>query len=211
MFVLPSTLIQRGMVNMSPDTKTGNFLNAIQKFAEEQKHQIRSEVEKFKDEELKKAEDEGIRDAHALIMKEMASMRAGIAGELAKKEDEGRQKLYKRREEMVSEVFQKAKNKLLEYTKTDEYKSALKANAKETAEFFGDAEYVVYLKSDDMPMQSELSNIFGNNCSFKTASEILIGGLKAQCDEKGIVVDFTLDTKLENRKGWFLQNSKLKV
>lgn len=39
---------------MSADTKTGNFLNAIQKYADEQKHTIRSEVEKFKAEELKK-------------------------------------------------------------------------------------------------------------------------------------------------------------
>lgn len=196
---------------MSPDTKTGNFLNAIQKFADEQKHQIRSEVEKFKAEELKKAEDEGIRDAHALIMHEMASMRAGIAGELAKKEDEGRQRLYKRREEMVSEVFQKAKDKLLKYTQTNEYKAALKADAKEAADFFGDSGIVIYLKSDDMPLKGELSDIFGNSCSFKTDSKIIIGGFKAQCEEKGIVVDFTLDTKLENRKGWFLQNSKLKV
>lgn len=196
---------------MSPDIKTGNFLNAIQKFADEQKHQIRSEVEKFKAEELKKAEDEGIRDAHELIMKEMTSMRAGIAGELAKKEDEGRQQLYKRREEMVNEVFCKAKQKLLEYTKTAEYRAALKNDAQEAADFFRNDEVTVYLKSDDMELQGELSTIFGNNCSFKAASDIIIGGLKAQCSARGIVVDSTLDTKLENRKGWFLQNSKLKI
>ena len=199
------------MVSMSPDKKTGNFLNAIQKFADEQKHQIRSEVERFKAEELKKAEDEGIRDAHALIQKEMASMRAGIAGELAKKEDEGKRQLYHRREEMVSEVFLKAKEKLLEYTKTDEYKAALKKDAKQAADFFTDDEITVYLKDDDMGMQSELSDIFKNNCSFKAASDITIGGLKAQCSSRGIVLDFTLDTKLENRRVWFLQNSKLKI
>lgn len=193
-----------------PETKTGNFLNAIQKFADEQKHQIRSEVERFKEEELKKAEDEGIRDAHALIQKEMVSMRAGIAGELAKKEDEGKKALYTRREQMVGEVFSKAKAKLLQYTKTDEYKDSLKKDAKEAADFFVGETVIVYLKSDDLPLQGELKAIFGNNCSFVAASDIIIGGLKAQCKEKGIVVDFTLDTKLENQKTWFLKNSKLK-
>lgn len=196
---------------MSPDTKTGNFLNAIQKFADEQKHMIRSEVEKFKAEELKKAEDEGIRDAHALIQKEMASMRAGIAGELAKKEDEGRRRLYKRREEMVGEIFEKAEAKLLDYTKTAEYTAALKEDAKEAADFFGGDTVTVYVKSDDMAISGELSAIFGNNCSVKAASDIIIGGFKAQCASKGVVVDFTLDTKLENQKDWFLQNSKLKI
>ncbi|MCQ4022876.1 hypothetical protein GMA13_07635 [Ruminococcus sp. zg-924] len=196
---------------MSPDTKTGNFLNAIQKFADEQKHMIRSEVEKFKAEELKKAEDEGIRDAHALIQREMASMRAGIAGELAKKEDEGKRALYKRREEMVREIFEKSKDKLLDYTKTAEYKAALKNDAQQAADFFGSEELTVYLKSDDMALEGELSTIFGNNCSFTAASDIIIGGFKAQCGNRGIVVDFTLDTKLENQKGWFLQNSNLKI
>ena len=196
---------------MSPDKKTGNFLNAIQKYADEQKHMIRSEVEKFKAEELKKAEDEGIRDAHALIQKEMASMRAGITSELAKKEDEGRQALYKRREEMVEEVFARAEKRLLEYSATEQYKDALKKNAAEAAAYFADDEITVYIKSDDMPLGAELKEIFGQNCSIKAASDIAVGGFKAQCEKKGIVVDFTLDTRLENRRDWFLKNSKLKV
>ncbi len=199
------------MVIMSPDKKTGNFLNAIQKYADEQKHMIRSEVERFKAEELKKAEDEGIRDAHALIQREMATMRAGITRELAKKEDEGRQALYKRREEMVEEVFAKATKKLLEYSKTEQYKDAMKKNAAEAAGYFGGDEITVYIKSDDMPLSAEIKEILGQNCSVKTASDIAVGGFKAQCAKKGIVVDFTLDTKLENRREWFLKNSKLKV
>ena len=138
-------------------------------------------------------------------------MRAGIAGELAKKEDEGRRRLYKRREEMVGEIFEKAEGKLLDYTKTAEYTAALKEDAKEAADFFGGDTVTVYVKSDDMAISGELSAIFGNNCSVKAASDIIIGGFKAQCASKGVVVDFTLDTKLENQKDWFLQNSKLKI
>ncbi len=196
---------------MSPDKKTGNFLNAIKKYADQQKHQIRSEVEKFKAEELKKAEDEGIRDAHALIQKEMASMRAGITGELAKKEDEEKRKLYQRREEMVEDVFSKATDKLLKYTETAQYKEYLKKSATEAAGYFGNDEVIVYLKDGDMRLEAELSEILGNKCSIEAASDIIIGGLKAQCIQKGIVVDFTLDTRLENQREWFLKNSKLKV
>lgn len=196
---------------MSADTKTGNFLNAIQKFADEQKHLIRSEVEKFKAEELKKAEDEGIKDAHALIQKEMASMRTGIAGELARKEDEGKQQLYKRRSEMVDEVFQKAQKKLENYTKTEKYKTLLMQSAAEAAKYFANDEVTVYIKQDDMPLKSDIEKSFDNKCSVKAVSDICIGGLKAQCESRGIVVDFTLDTKLENQREWFLQNSKLKV
>lgn len=196
---------------MSPDKKTGNFLNAIQKFADEQKHQIRSEVEKFKAEELKKAEDDGIRDAYALITREMSAMRSGIAIELAKKEDEGRQKLYRRREEMLDEVFKKVKGKLVEYTKTDEYKKTVEVDAKKAAEYFDGDMVVVFLKDDDSNIKGELSDIFGDRCSFSVDREIAIGGFKVQCAEKRVIIDFTLDTKLENCKEWFLENSNLRV
>lgn len=195
---------------MSADTKTGNFLNAIQKYADEQKHTIRSEVEKFKAEELKKAEDEGIKDAHALIQKEMASMRTGIAGELARKEDEGKQQLYRRRSEMVDEVFDKAQQKLKNYTQTEQYKTSLLKNAAEAARYFAGEQVVVCIKQEDMPLKDEIEKCFNNNCSVEAVSSIYIGGLKAQCERIGIVVDFTLDTKLENQREWFCKTPSLR-
>ena len=81
----------------NPNDKTGNFLNAIQKYADEQKHKIESEVERFKREELKKAEDEGLKDAYVLIQKEMGAMRIGISSEMAKREEKSKQALYQKR------------------------------------------------------------------------------------------------------------------
>lgn len=54
-----------------------------------------------------------------------------------------------------------------------------------------------------MPLKDEIEKCFNNNCSVEAVSSIYIGGLKAQCERIGIVVDFTLDTKLENQREWF--------
>ena len=60
---------------MPSDEKASAFLEAINKYAEQQRNEIHAEVEQFKEEELKKAEIEVLTDAYTLIQKEMAQMR----------------------------------------------------------------------------------------------------------------------------------------
>lgn len=193
------------------EDKTGNFLHAIQKYADEQKHKIESEVEHFKQQELKKAEDEGLRDAYNLIQKEMAAMRAGIASEAAQKEAQGRQRLYQRRLEIMEDVFSKATQKLIAYTKTDAYKETMKERAKEISAYLNGRDCVLYIKPEDEGLKGDLSACFNGLCSVQTSKDIKIGGINAYCEGLGIVVDQTLDTKLSDQKEWFLQNSGLKV
>ena len=71
-----------------PDTvsKTDNFLKAIEKYAEEQRSKIQSEAEDFKEKELNKAEEEGLREAYVLIQKKMTDIKTQIASELSKAE-----------------------------------------------------------------------------------------------------------------------------
>ncbi|MGN0550446.1 MAG: V-type ATP synthase subunit E [Acutalibacteraceae bacterium] len=194
------------------EEKTGNFLSAIQKYADEQKHRIESEVERFKKEELKKAEDEGLKDAYTLIQKEMASMRTGITSEIAKREEEGKQKLYKKRMEITEKVFSQAFAKLAAYSETDEYKERIKKDAAELAEFFKGEDCTVYIKPGDDGLKGDISACFaGCNISLQTSDKIKIGGLAVFCEKRGIYADQTLDTKLKDRKDWFLQNSGLKI
>ena len=55
---------------MPSDEKASAFLEAINKYAEQQRNEIHAEVEQFKEEELKKAEIEVLTDAYTLIQKE---------------------------------------------------------------------------------------------------------------------------------------------
>ena len=98
-----------------PDTvsKTDNFLKAIEKYAEEQRNQIQSEAETFKERELNKAEEEGLREAYALLQRKMSRINTEISTALSKAEGESRKKLYKRRREIHDEVFKKAEARLL--------------------------------------------------------------------------------------------------
>lgn len=191
--------------------KTSKFLAAIQKYADEQKDNINNEVEQFKAEELKKATDEGLQDAYNLIHKEMDAMRTAISSEMAKRGEDGKAVLFKKRAAITNEVFEKAKEQLKQFTSSEKYEAQLLANAKEIADFFGEQSVTVYVRKQDMQYEDKILKYFTGKCTVQSATDINVGGLRAVCTDTLTMIDKTLETKLEAQKTWFYQNSGLKV
>lgn len=196
---------------MHSSEKNKNFLKLIEKYADEQKEEMIAEVEQYKNIEIKKAEDEGLEDAYNLIQKEIASDKLKITRELAKKEHNSLKNVFDRRTEIVNKVFDLAKEKLLEYTKTNEYKEKLIKDAKNTAEITKGNFCNVYIAEKDKDMKDKINEIFSNNSEVKVSDNIEIGGIRILCEALSIVVDVTLDSKLEDQIPWFTENSTLKV
>ena len=115
-------------------SKTDNFLKAIEKYAEEQRTKIESEAADFKEKELNKAEEEGLREAYVLIQKEMTDVKTQIAAELSRAENASRKKIFIRRKEIEDEVFELAKEKLIAYAKTDQYVKSVEESAAKISE-----------------------------------------------------------------------------
>lgn len=197
--------------DLKNDIKTDKFLSAIQKFAEEQKSQVLSEAEEFKIQEIKKAEDEGLKEAFELIQHEMASMRSNISKTNSKKAMEGKKKLFARRTEITSEVFEKAEKKLNDFTKTPDYKKYIITSAKNIFDTLKSDDVVIYVKSDDMKYAKDIITVFNNKCDVKESNTITIGGLKGHSANLGLVADETLDTKLESQREWFTANCGISV
>lgn len=196
---------------MENANKTNNFLNAIEKYAEQQKQQMATEVEEFKAAELKKAEDEGLKDAYNIIQSEIAAKRTSITSEFARREHECKVELFTRRKEMTEEIFSKVKQKLLDYTSTSEYKDKLFESAKQIAKLVGNNKCVMYLRQNDMQYSAELANLFDGEITAEAAKDIEIGGVKVFCKSMNIIADETLDSKLNLQINWFAENCSLKV
>ena len=178
---------------MPSDEKASAFLEAINKYAEQQRNEIHAEVEQFKEEELKKAEIEVLTDAYTLIQKEMAQMRKEVATEISHEEMEGKRKLFLQRRQITQEVFERAKEKLLAYTQTDTYPSLLEGYASSIA------------KTLTKPGTVSLP------CEVKEDDSIVIGGIRGSNLEMGLVADETMDSKLEAQYEWFFANSGLTI
>ena len=195
---------------MNQSQKTSSFLRAINKYAKEQSDAIRLEVEEFKKQEIEKATKEGIKDAYTLIQKEIAVKKSQIVMEVAKREQESRKQLFKKRNEIVTKVFADAKAKLLDYVKTDDYITYLKDSAQKIAQLIDNNKCVVYLKERDMDKADLIRGII-KDCEICADNSIELGGIRAHCENLSIVADDTLDTKLSDQRMWFAENSGLKV
>ena len=195
---------------MNVKTKESKFLDAINKYAENQKAQINKEIEDYKNSRIEQATEQGLKDAYDLIKSDIAGRKAAIVNETAKKELDIRKELFKYRQGICDEVFKSAEEKLREFVSSDEYDGYLIKQAAKTAELFGDEKCVVYLSPSDSGKQSVISKIIPN-AEFKTDSHITIGGLRAYCRALGVTSDCTLDTALNDQRGWFTENSGLKV
>lgn len=196
-----------------PDTvsKTDNFLKAIEKYAEEQRTKIQSEAEDFKEKELTKAEEEGLREAYILIQHKMSNIKTKISSELSKAESLSRKEIFIKRQKIFDEVFAKAKNKLLDYTKTPKYKTLILNSAKEIAKYLTADDVILYVKEDDIKFSKDIINAFGNNCKVISNEDITIGGIMGSSQKMGLLADETLDTKLSEQQEWFYENSGLCV
>lgn len=193
------------------NAQTNNFLEAIQKFAEEQKNKVLSEAEEFKAQEIKKAEDEGLKEAFELIQKEMANMKSEIAKKTSKRTMEGRKKLFARRMEITNEVFQKVENKIIAFTKTSDYKEYILKSVKAIINVLKSDDITIYLKDDDIKYSKDIISVVGYKCVIEKNDTIKIGGLKGYSVSLGLVADETLDTKLESQRDWFTANCGIKI
>ena len=187
------------------------FLKAIEKYAKRQRMALKNETEVFEKEVIAKAEQDGLRDAQALITKEQSAVRARISADMAKKEAEGNLEIFKTRQKMTEEIFHKASQKLQSYAQTPAYEQKLLDYAKECAEFFGKDMVEVCLCKRDMKFADKISRLFYGECRVKEVMDIQIGGLRAYCPQQKISVDKTFDTQLQQQREWFYEHSDLKV
>ena len=150
-----------------PDTvsKTDNFLKAIEKYAEEQRSKIQSEAEDFKERELNKAEEEGLREAYVLIQKKMTDIKTEISSELSRAESASRKKTFVRRQEIENEVFEKAAKKLSEYTETSKYVNALEKSAKSVSAVLDCDDVVLKVREEDLKYKNKIVLAFSSRCS----------------------------------------------
>ena len=194
-----------------PKNKTDNFLKAIKKYANAQKHAMEGEVRQMKTERLKEAEAKAKRDSEKLKKEKLNESHNRNTAMLASKTQEGQRKLFLERSRMTEEVFKLADEKLTEYIKTDAYSEKLRTSAKAVAEVFEDNDCVLYLSERDMGAADELKAFFKGNTEVKADKAIKIGGVKGYCASLGIIADETLDSKLEEQREWFVENATLSV
>ena len=195
----------------SQDAKLNQFMQAIKNDANERRQKILAEAEEYSKREMQKAEEEALSDAYVLIQAQKATVRNKILSEFSKKELDERKALLKQRENITSAVFELAKSKLISFSSSDEYLKYLLDCINYCVPLFNGSVPVVYIKKDDEKYSEDINTVFSGNCHIKFSDNIIIGGFLIECNEKSIIINETLDSKLADQHDWFSENSGLSV
>lgn len=222
---------------MAEEERSSKFLNAIERCAKEQQKALQAKFRDIRKNELNIAEAEALRDAYYLIQEKMVKMHKSIASEISRSELKNKRVLLEKREEIKDEVFEKAKVALLDVTRNEsEYLKILEKSIQKISEYLSFSEAVFYVKSEDIKYSEQkiseylsfpeavfyvksedikysdyIKEMYGKPSTVKVDESIVIGGIVAENQKLGIIVNETLDEKLELQKLWFMQNSELKV
>jgi len=194
----------------SQEEKLRLFLEAINNYAEKQRLNILYDTDQYTSGELEKAEAEALRDAYIHISNETAEVRASVVRELSARELAVRRRLFEERAAIEEEVFAEAKKRLLAFAAGDKYDEYLNRSAQKAAQMLSPVGVTVRVRPTDVCKSALLTAIIPG-CTVVTDHIIAVGGFTAEDAEKGVLIDMTLDSRLEQQREKFRRTAGLTI
>lgn len=184
------------------------FEEEIQRVSGKEIEKIESEIDTIRQKSIEEMEEEAQREAGLTKDQEIKEMMADQAIRISKLHEETNRKLMKKRRELFDAVFDEAKIKLKEYASSSECIQLLKQKASDLGK--KDFDHVTfYTAKKDSELLKALQEAYGKACDGKADETIELGGFRMECESRGIVIDETFDTGLDEQKDWFYTNSGL--
>ncbi len=188
--------------------KSQAFFKAINDASRSHNDAIIKETESFKLHELEKAKAEAQRVYDEYVFAATQKMAVSDGVEAQRLSFELKKQVIAARQEITDSVFNNVTQKIKEFTATDDYAHMLVSSAEKMVKICGSDEIVIYLRSEDKIYEDRIKAV---SASISTAvdDEITLGGIYCICEKKSLKLNDCLETKLENQKEWFYENSGL--
>lgn len=193
------------------DKKVNKFVEAITAYAQEQSRRIHDEVEAFKAERLKQAEQQVLQESYNLIHQEREDVNNQLKKEFSQREFTRRGELIRRRQEITDAVFDEVRQRLQAYTATPAYAESLRASLEKMQKILPAQGTVYYLCEQDRKLEDSLRDLCPEGSRFDYVEDIRLGGIRGMNAQAGILADDTLDTKMEQQHDWFVRTVGLSV
>lgn len=181
----------------------------IERQAKSEEQAILNEVKALEDEAYESMKAEAKKDADLKLKQEEEEMSSNASAEISESHIERTKKLIEKRDEYVKNIFDKAREELKAFVKSDDYLSFMEAKIKKVADDFKDQQPTMYVSQDDLAIKADLIKAFGSDIDVQASDDITIGGFILENNASSLVVDETLDFALNNQKEWFNKNSGL--
>lgn len=160
--------------------------------------------------EIEKFENEIINGMFDKVQEHTARVRLESMKTTAKRELGEHRALLGYRAEKTEAVFNAVLERLSLYAQTREYKADMLGRARSLSGEYDHAQSDVLVREADMGLGNEIREMLGA-AEVKADDSIRVGGFRLRNRAAHLLIDETLDERLEEQKLWFLQNCGMKI
>lgn len=162
----------------------------------------------FREKEMVDFENGIIDSMFGKVQAKSSTMRLTSVKNTAKKQLEAHRTLHLHRSEKIAEVLENVRGRLIGYAGTPEYKDSMLKRAGKLKEGYDHSGSVIMVSEKDMPLAGEISKLLGGG-TVEVDPSISLGGFRLLNKKEHILIDETLDERLEEQKPWLLENCGL--
>lgn len=195
---------------MIQQSKINSFINSITDAAAEKRSKVSAETQEILDAERAIIEAKAKKTAEDYFRARTAEIRLEAGKRISESAAECRKEVFGRRNEISLRTRSAVAERLSEFTASPEYKEFLKKSVNRVIEFLGEGNITLLFRPEDMAAGEEICKNFFN-VTVSEDSSIKIGGIKGINSIVTMLVDDTLDSRLEGCKRWFEENSGLYI
>ena len=195
---------------MIQQSKINSFINSITDAAAEKRSRVGAETQEILDAERALIEAKAKKTAEDYFRARTAEIRLEAGKRISESAAECRKEVFGRRNEISLRIRSAVAEKLNEFTASPEYGEFLKKSVDRIVDFLGEGNITLLFRPEDIGIGEEICK----DCFNVTVSEdssIRIGGIKGINSIVTMLVDDTLDSRLEGCKKWFEENSGLYI
>ncbi|MGN1444630.1 MAG: V-type ATP synthase subunit E [Acutalibacteraceae bacterium] len=188
--------------------KLERFAEVINKNAMAQCKKIDKQTAKLRKKQLAEIEAEITGETDKKLTYETERLRNQTNREISALKQESTRKLHQYRDEITESVFKKAEEKLVEFTKSDQYDNYLYECIKQLI-LAVDGKLTLLVRDCDVEKAKKCVSQLSPESEVKASADIRIGGACAVNADETVFADNTLEESLEKQREVFMAESGL--
>jgi vacuolar-type H+-ATPase subunit E/Vma4 len=185
------------------------FTKEINNQADAQIENLKKQISETKEKNLKRIDNELKSSIYRSMEYEIREMNAEHSGNLNRVKTEYSKVLMTEKSRLLDSIITAAKEKCLEFVGTTKYKTLMTKLVKKIDSDFNKKKVEFRIKKADSVLIEVIKSNFKSDFEIKEINEIEIGGFLAICFDAGLMVDETIDHRLDEKQKWFYEHSEL--
>lgn len=179
------------------------FRNAVNHQADREIEELTAKIREQRSAADRIREEHEQREALALLKAERTAAEASFTKELSRCDFEANKKVLAHRKELCDSLFADIESELIKFAESDKYDSFLAKKIAKSEEALGENVVILAALKDEKRVRGLTKH------EVRADSTIVLGGICALDEKRGLFCDFSLDKALEDEREAFSKKREL--